>query len=79
MISKFHSLKIFLLPKHLFRHRYFILLHDYFDLNVDGYNNSSLVINDITMTSPIINVLAKFTILLRSLLFMDFSIALWLL
>ena len=78
MISKFHSWKIFCFLC-IFLNTDIILFHDYFDLNVDGYSNSSLVINDIIMTSPIINVLVKFTILLRSLLFMDFSIALWLL
>ena len=78
MISKCHSWKIFCFLC-IFLNTDIILFHDYFDLKVVGYSFFFSLINDINMTSPIINVLVKFTILLCTLLFMDFSITLWLL
>ena len=66
MISKFYNLKIFCFLC-IFLYTDIFLFHDYFDLNVVIV--SSLVINDIIMTPPIIHLLVKFTILLRTLLF----------
>ena len=79
MLSKFHSLKFFLLLMHLFIDRYYFISQLLRFKIVDGYSFSFSLINDIIMTSPIINVLVKFTILLCTLLFMDISITLWLL
>ena len=78
MISKFHCLKIFCFLK-IFLYTDIILVHDYFDLNMDVF---SFVFSNKRHHHDIINyqcIIVKFTILLGTLLFMYFSIALWLL
>ena len=78
MISKFHSLKIFFFLS-IFLYTDIILVHDYFDLNVDVFSfffSNKRHHHDITNYQCII---VKFTILLGFLLFMYFSVTLWLL
>ena len=78
MISKFHCLKIFCFLN-IFLYTDIILVHDYFDLNMDVF---SFVFSNKGHHHDIINyqcIIVKFTILLGTLLFMYFSIALWLL
>ena len=78
MISKFHCLKIFCFLN-IFLYTDIILVHDYFDLNMDVF---SFVFGNKRHHHDIINyqcIIVKFTILLGTLLFMYFSIALWLL
>ena len=78
MISKFHCLKIFCFLIN-FLYTDIILVHDYFDLNMDVF---SFVFSNKRHHHDIINyqcIIVKFTILLGTLLFMYFSIALWLL
>ena len=78
MISKFHCLKIFCFLN-IFLYTDIILVHDYFDLNMDVFR---LVFSNKRHHHDIINyhcIIVKFTILLGTLLFMYFSIALWLL
>ena len=78
MISKFHCLKIFCFLN-IFSYTDISLVHDYFDLNMDVF---SFVFSNKRHHHDIINyqcIIVKFTILLGTLLFMYFSIALWLL
>ena len=78
MISKFHCLKIFCFLN-IFLYTDISLVHDYFDLNMDVF---SFVFSNKRHHHDIINyqcIIVKFTILLGTLLFMYFSIALWLL
>ena len=78
MISKFHCLKIFCFLN-IFLYTDIILVHDYFDLNMDVF---SFVFSNKRHHHDIINyqcIIVKFTILLGTLLFMYFSIVLWLL
>ena len=78
MISKFHCLKIFCFLN-TFLYTDISLVHDYFDLNMDVF---SFVFSNKRHHHDIINyqcIIVKFTILLGTLLFMYFSIALWLL
>ena len=78
MISKFHCLKIFCFLN-IFVYTDIILVHDYFDLNMDVF---SFVFSNKRHHHDNINyqcIIVKFTILLGTLLFMYFSIALWLL
>ena len=75
MISKFHCLKIFCFLN-IFVYTDIILVHDYFDLNMDVF---SFVFSNKRHHHDIINyqcIIVKFTILLGTLLFMYFSIAL---
>ena len=75
MISKFHCLKIFCFLN-IFVYTDIILVHDYFDLNMDVF---SFVFSNKRHHHNIINyqcIIVKFTILLGTLLFMYFSIAL---
>ena len=78
MISKFHCLRIFCFLN-IVLYTDIILVHDYFDLNMDVF---SFVFSNKRHHHDIINyqcIIVKFTILLGTLLFMYFSIVLWLL